>query len=205
MSKKDLSRELQALYFPSPKAPVIVDVPAMTYFMVDGKGNPNRGKDFPDALAALYGLAYTLKFALKESGRPFTIMPLEALWWTAGKTTFDPYRKSGWAWTAMLASPEKVRKSDFDRAVRQASSKKPEIHYGAVRMGTWKEGRSAQILHIGPYAAEQPTIERLHAFIEAQGYRPRGKHHEIYLGDPRRSAPSKLKTVVRQPVERSPR
>jgi hypothetical protein len=203
MSKKDLSRELQSLYFPSPRAPVIVDVPAMTYFMVNGKGNPNRGREFPNAMAALYGVAYTLKFSLKEERRPFIIMPVEALWWTAGSSSFDSKRKSGWAWTAMLASPEKIRRSDFDKAVRQASAKKPDVHYNAVRMETWKEGRSAQILHIGPYAAEQPTIERLHAFLRAEGFRPRGKHHEIYLGDPRRTAPERLRTVVRQPVERA--
>jgi hypothetical protein len=203
MAKADLTPELKALYFPSPRAPVLVEVPPMIYFMVDGKGTPNRGKSFPNALTALYGIAYTLKFSLKDEGRPFIVMPLEALWWTPGRPSFDMSRKSAWAWTAMIASPEKVLRSDFEKAVRKASDKKPDVNYGAVRMERWKEGRCAQILHIGPYAAEKPTIKRLHAFIEAEGYRPRGKHHEIYLGDPRRTAPAKLKTVVRQPVERA--
>ncbi|HET7009379.1 MAG TPA: GyrI-like domain-containing protein [Anaerolineales bacterium] len=203
MAKRDLSPDLQALYFPSSKSPVMVDVPRMNYLMVDGEGHPQSGQAFARAITALYGLAYTLKFSLKKARRNFVVMPLEALWWNADSETFDMDRKSGWRWTAMMAMPYPITRGYFRLAVDQASAKKPEVDYGSIRLESWKEGRCAQVLHIGPYAAERPTIERLHAFIKAEGYRLRGKHHEIYIGDPNRSAPAKLKTVVRQPVERA--
>jgi hypothetical protein len=202
MGKRDLKTELRPLYFPSAKAPALVDVPRLSFLMTDGEGSPTAGTGFQYALNALYGLAYTLKFALKKARLEFTVMPLEALWWNAGSEGFDMDRKGDWLWTAMIAIPDEIRRTDFRQAVAAASAKKPDVNYAAVRLEPWKEGRCAQILHIGPYAAERPTIERLHAFIEAEGFRPRGKHHEIYLGDPRRTTPEKLKTVVRQPVER---
>ena len=202
MAKRDLKTELRPLYFPSAKAPVLVDVPRLTFLMTDGAGDPTTGKMFQQALNALYGLAYTLKFALKKRGIDFTVMPLEALWWNESSERFDMNRRGNWLWTAMVAVPGELRQPDLRSAAKQASAKKPEVDYAAVRLEPWKEGRCAQILHIGPYAAEKPTIERLHAFIEGEGYRPRGKHHEIYLGDPRRTAPERLKTVIRQPVER---
>lgn len=203
MAKKDLPKELQTLYFPSPKEPVFVDVPAMQFAMVNGTGDPNSSKGFQEAIGALYGVAYTIKFSAKKAGiRDILVMPLETLWWADGQEDFLQGAKDKWHWTMMLLEPAKVTRKMFDDAVRQLREKKDPPALGKVRLEKWKEGKSAQILHIGPYAAERPTIERLHAFILENGYRLSGKHHEIYMGDPRRSAPEKLKTVVRQPCSR---
>ena len=202
MAKRDLKSELRPLYFPSPKEPVLVDVPRLSFLMIDGKGDPTSGEMFQSALGSLYGLAYTLKFMLKKKRLDFTVMPLEALWWTEGRESFDADHRGDWLWTAMIAVPEGLKRAELRQAATEASAKKPEIDYAAVRLESWKEGRCAQILHVGPYAAERPTIERLHTFLSAEGYISHGKHHEIYLGDPRRTAPEKLKTVVRQPVRR---
>ncbi len=203
MAKKDLPKELQALYFPSAKEPVLVDVPAMQFAMVDGAGDPNASKEFQDAIGALYGVAYTVKFAAKDAGvRNVLVMPLEGLFWTEGSETFIPTDKGDWHWTLMLLEPAAVTRKLFDEGVRQLRERKDPPALSRVRLERWKEGRAAQILHVGPYAAERPTIERLHAFIRESGYRLSGKHHEIYIGNPQRSAPEKLKTVIRQPVSR---
>jgi len=203
MAKKDLPKDLQSLYFPSAKEPVFVDVPALQFAMVDGVGDPNSAKDFQEAIGALYGVAYTVKFAAKKAGiRDVLVMPLEALWWGEAEADFLTANKEHWHWTAMLLEPPAVTRKLFDEAVRQLRERKDPPALGKVRLERWREGKAAQILHIGPYAAERPTIERLHAFIRENGYRLSGKHHEIYMGDPRRSAPEKLKTVVRQPASR---
>ncbi len=203
MAKKDLPEELQALYFPSAKEPVFVDVPAMQFAMVDGVGDPNSAPAFQEAIGALYGVAYTVKFAAKKRGiRDVLVMPLEALWWGEQEDDFLKADKEHWRWTAMLMEPPTVTRKLFDEAVRQFREKKNPPGLDKVRLERWREGKAAQILHIGPYATEPPTIERLHAFIRENGYRLSGKHHEIYMGDPRRSAPEKLKTVIRQPASR---
>ncbi len=203
MAKKDLSKELQALYFPSPKEPVFVDVPAMQFAMVDGSGNPNDSQAYREAIGVLYGVAYTIKFAAKKQGiRDVLVMPLESLWWSDDQDDFFLARKERWQWTAMLLEPPVVTKKMFEAAVAELRERKNPPGLDRVRLEKWKEGKAAQILHIGPYAAERPTIERVHAFIRENGYRLSGKHHEIYMGDPRRSAPEKLKTVVRQPCSR---
>ena len=202
MAKKDLPKDLQSLYFPSAKEPVFVDVPAMQFAMVDGVGDPNTSKDFQEALGALYGIAYTIKFAAKKAKGPeVLVMPLEALWWSEGADILEA-DKAGWSWRAMLMEPPSVTRRMFEESVNQLRERKNPPALGKVRLERWREGKAAQILHIGPYAAEGPNIERLHAFIRENGYRPTGKHHEIYLGDPRRSAPEKLKTVIRQPATR---
>lgn len=203
MAKKDLSPELQSLYFPSAKEPVFVDVPAMQYAMVDGRGDPNSSKDYQEAIGALYGVAYTIKFAAKKAKMgDVLVMPLESLWWSDNEEDFLLARKGRWQWTTMLLEPPVVTRKMFEEAVKQLRERRNPPGLDKVRLETWKEGKAAQILHIGPYAAERPTIERVHAFILENGYRLTGKHHEIYMGDPRRSAPEKLKTVVRQPCSR---
>lgn len=202
MAKKDLPEKLQALYFPGAKEPVFVDVPEMQFAMVDGVGSPAAG-DFQQAIGALYGVAYTIKFAAKKQGiRDVLVMPLESLWWSDDQDDFFLARKERWQWTAMLLEPPVVTKKMFEAAVAELRERKNPPGLDRVRLEKWKEGKAAQILHIGPYAAERPTIERVHAFIRENGYRLSGKHHEIYMGDPRRSAPEKLKTVVRQPCSR---
>lgn len=202
MAKKDLSQELQSLYFPSAKEPVIVDVPEMQYLTVEGKGNPNSSEAFKEAIGALYGVAYTAKFTAKfTGGGKIQVMPIEALWWGDAED-FLKARKDSWQWRLMLMMPPALTQDRFEDAVRQLREKKNPPGLDKVRLETWREGLAAQILYVGPYADEGPTIERLHAYLRSQGYRPSGKHHEIYIGDPNRSKPDKLKTVIREPATR---
>lgn len=203
MAKKDLSKELQALYFPSAKEPAIVNVPPMQFAMIDGVGDPNTSKDFQEAIGALYGIAYTAKFAAKKAGiRNVLVMPLEALWWAEGAGDFPLADKGKWHWTAMLMEPADVTRQLFDDSVRQLREKKNPPGLSKVRLDRFHEGPSVQILYIGPYTEEGPTIARLRKYIDEHGYKLAGKHHEIYLGDPRRTEPSRLKTVIRLPVKR---
>ena len=200
MAKKDLPKELQALYFPSGSEPVFVDVPAMQFVMVDGVGSP-AAKDFQEAIGALYGVAYTAKFAAKKQGLgDVRVMPLEFLLWGEGEADFQAVAKEDWRWTMMLMEPPTVTRKLFDESVRQLRERKNPPGLDKVRLEKFREGKAAQILHIGPYSAETPTIERLHTFIRENGYRLSGKHHEIYMSNPQRSAPEKLKTVIRQPA-----
>ena len=200
MAKKNLPEGLRALYFPTAKEPSLVAVPAMSFAMVDGEGDPNTSTEFADAIGALYGVAYTASFAAKKAGIPDVhVMPLEALFGTEGGEVLDPMQKQTWHWTLMLMQPRAVTRKLFDESVRQLRERKDPPALSKVRFERWREGRAAQILHIGPYSAERPTIERLHAFIRDEGHRLSGRHHEIYLGNPRTASPEKLKTVIRQP------
>lgn len=200
-TKVDLKREHRDLYA-APREPVLVDVPELAFLMVDGRGDPNTAPEYTQAIEALYSVAYTLKFTLKRAAEPFdyTVMPLEGLWWAPDMASFAAGDRSKWEWTAMIAQPDAVTAELVERAVEQASAKKPLPAAARLRLERFDEGRSAQVMHVGPYSAEGPTIERLHAFIAEHGLALRGKHHEIYLGDPRRTAPERLKTIIRQPV-----
>ena len=206
VQEPDLKKRL-APFFNPPREPVLVEIPELGYLMIDGKGAPDEGAEYPTtdfqkAFAALFPVVYTLKFRLKRDGLTMPILPLEALWFTGGDGGFDMnVPQDQWGWRAMLAVSDDVTQAIFDEAVAEVRRKKgdsPELQ--RLRFERWREGRCAQVMHVGPYSEERPTIERLHAFIAAQGLRPRGAHHEIYLGDPRRGDPSKLKTVLRQPV-----
>jgi hypothetical protein len=170
--------------------------------MIDGRGDPN-GAEFSDAINALYSLSYTLKFTVKkEKAVDYPVMALEGLWWTdSGR--FDMADRKRWNWTVMMMQPGFVTSALYRRAVVEVRKKKDIRALGVARLEAFREGLSAQIMHVGPYSAEGPTIERLHDYIREGGGRPRGKHHEIYLGDPRRAAPSKLRTILRQPFEKS--
>jgi len=194
----DLKKEQKELYSP-PREPVLVDVPPMSFLMIDGQGDPN-GVEFMAAIEALYPVAFTLKFSLKAEGLDFTVMPLEALWWADDPSAFLGGRTSEWKWTAMIRQPDEVTAEQVVAAAEQATKKKDLPALANVRLDRLDEGRCAQVMHVGPYDAERPTIEKVFAFIAAQGLQPRGKHHEIYLSDPKRTAPEKLKTVIRQPV-----
>jgi hypothetical protein len=170
--------------------------------MIDGVGDPNTSKEYQEALEALYGVSYTLKFMLKkEVGADFTVMPLEGLWWMPGQAAIDFSNKAKWHWTSMMAQPDPVAKTEFGKAVEELRKKRNPPALSKIRFEAFHEGLSVQIMYFGPYAAEGPTIEKLHEFAKESGYKLRGKHHEIYLSDPRRTAPEKLKTVIRQPVE----
>ena len=201
MAKIDLKKELGTLYAPSSKDFSLVEVPEMNFLMVDGRGDPNTTPAFQEAVDALYAVAYTAKFALKKAGGDdFTVMPLEGLWWMEDMRFFDLNKKDDWLWTVMIAQPAQVTPELIRDAVHEVERKKNPPALGKVRFEAFREGLSAQIMHIGPYEAEAPTIARMHGFIAEHGYEPAGKHHEIYLSDPRRTAPEKYRTILRQPV-----
>ena len=205
MAKLDLKKQFAHLYKASAKAPAMVDVPAMNFLMVDGAGDPNTAPGFQAAIETLYGLSYTLKFGLKKrGGTDYTVMGLEGLWWAEGKESgaaFIAGERDKWKWTLMIMQPDFVTAAMVEEAreeLRRRSPRRPAID--RARLERLQEGLSAQVLHVGPYSEEHATVERLHAFIAEGGYRLAGKHHEMYMNDPRRTAPAKLKTILRQPV-----
>lgn len=194
------------LYRPRLTEAELVDVPPMQFLMVDGRGDPITSVEYRQAIEALYGTSYRLKFLLKKKGHDFKVAPLESLWWAPDMNSFEVGRKADWRWTAMIMQPDEVTPEDFASARDELKRKKPSSAVEKLRLERFDEGPAAQIMHIGPYSAEAPTITRLHAFIRELGYTFDGtkqKHHEIYLGDPRRAAPDKLKTVIRQPFKRA--
>jgi hypothetical protein len=204
-TKLDLKREFTGLYTVG-RDPALVDVPELPFLMIDGHGDPNTSAAYAEAVQAIYQVAYTLKFTLKraEGGLDFGVMPLEGLWWVPDMSTFSTSDKSDWDWTMMILQPAVVTSAMVEQAKEAAASKRPSEAIGRVRLESFDEGESAQVMHIGPYALEGPTIAGLHAFIDQRGLDLRGKHHEIYLGDPRRAAPEKLRTIIRQPVAHRP-
>lgn len=199
--KLDLKKELKQFYGPSSREVSVVDVPPINYIMVDGEGDPNTAQAYQDAVGELYAVAYTVKFALKgaSKGPDFVVMPLEGLWWADDIDDFQKASKANWKWTAMIALPDFVTEADVADAKRRAAEKKEIPSLDALRFERFREGPTAQIMYIGPYADEAQTIASLHDFIAASGKRLSGRHHEIYLSDPRRTEPAKLKTVIRQP------
>jgi hypothetical protein len=201
MTKRDLKKELKHLYIPGARDVTVVDVPAMNFLMIDGEGNPNTSEQFRNAVEALYPLSYTLKFMIKKGkgGVDYGVMPLEGLWWADDMKAFMEADKERWKWTVMIMQPEFVTRTLFTQACGEVQKKKNPPALCRVRFEKFREGRCAQIMYLGPYADEGPTIQRIHAFIKEQGGELAGKHHEIYLGDPHRTAPEKLKTVIRQP------
>jgi hypothetical protein len=200
MEKVDLKKALKAFYNSSAKQCVIVDVPAMNFLMLDGAGDPNTSPAFQAAVETLYAVSYTLKFMLKKQGAAdYAVMPLEGLWWTPDMAEFTIADKSNWLWTIMIAQPSFITAEQVASAKGEARKKELSL-IDPLRFESYHEGLAAQIMHLGPFAAEGPTIAKLHAFIAEQGYKLTGKHHEIYLSDFRRTAPEKLKTVIRQPV-----
>ena len=181
----------------------VVDVPPLQYLMVDGYGDPNTSPEYADAVGALFPVAYTLKFASKrELDRDYVVMPLEALWWASDMSVFTTTRdKSLWKWTAMIMVPDWIDASMFAAAVDAVAGKKRPAALGAVRLESLHEGRCVQTLHIGSYDEESEVLAELHDHvIPDAGFRMRGTHHEIYLSDPRRVEPAKLRTILRQPV-----
>ena len=202
----DLRKQLKHLYQPSAKKFAVVDVPPMNFLMLDGMGNPNTSQDFKDAMEALYGLSYTLKFGLKfgkygKKKYDYPVMALEGLWWMDDMREFSPERKDDWKWTVMMMQPDFITPDQVELARRDLATKKNPVALPKVRFDAYHEGLSAQIMYIGKFADEGPTIQRLHEFIVESGHQLNGKHHEIYISDPRRTAPEKLKTVIRQPMK----
>ncbi|MGZ5488988.1 MAG: GyrI-like domain-containing protein [Candidatus Aminicenantales bacterium] len=201
MKTIDLKKSLKPFYTASASKPAIIDVPALKTLMVDGTGDPN-GPAFQEAVGSLYSVAYTLKFTFKkEKAIDYPVMALEGLWCADDPSVFVNGKRDEWKWTIFIVLPGVVTRKDVADAVAAVKKKAKFPRFPEVRFEKFAEGRAAQVMHIGPYAAEGPTIERLHKFIADEGYCLRGRHHEIYFGDPRRSAPEKLKTLIRQPVE----
>jgi hypothetical protein len=207
MEKTDLKQQFKELYRP-PAQPVVVDVPSLNFLMIDGSGSPEQSERFQSAVGALYGIAYTLKFMLKKAPvddvGDFTVMPLEGLYGeaasgeqAAGFMHDDP---ASWSWTLMMALPDHITPELVAAATEELRRRKDPPCLDDVRFERLSEGRCVQVMYVGPYDAEVPTIERLHAFALEQGFGLCGRHHEVYLGDPRRTAPERLKTVIRQPV-----
>ena len=200
MRKVDLKKELQQWYRASAKEVVAVEVPALQFLMIDGEGDPNTSLEYAAAVEALFSVSYTAKFIVKKAdGVDYGVMPLEGLWWADDLSVFAAGDKSQWKWTMMIMQPPFVAAPVIDAALAEVRRKKPLLAVDRLRFERFEEGACAQVLHVGPFSTEGPTVERLHEFIDARTSR-RGKHHEIYLSDIRRAAPAKWKTIIRQPM-----
>jgi hypothetical protein len=211
MPKIDLKKENKELYDPSARKASIVDVPEMSYLMIDGEGDPNTSKEYQDSIEALFSVSYKIKFlSVKENSQDYVVMPLEGLWWVENMEAFDIRNKSGWKWTAMIRQPDFITEDIIKKALEEVEKKKNLPALPKIKFQTLHEGLSAQIMHIGPYSEEGQTIEKLHNFIEENGYEfdgnlPGEKHHEIYISDVRRTKPEKLRTIIRQPIKKEAR
>jgi hypothetical protein len=187
------------------RTPELVEVPPLRYLCLDGHGDPNTSPAYADAVQALYSVSYAAKFALRKDGADFKVSPLEGFWSAEDMSTFVTGDKGAWDWTMVIRQPDSVTDDRVARLVAEVAEKKGLPAVRDLRVETITEGTAAQVLHVGPYAAEGPTVQRLHDFIHEQGFVFSGdveRHHEIYLGDPRRAAPEKLRTIVRQACRR---
>lgn len=203
--KLDLKKSMPSLYNQRGSDCTLVTPPVLQVVAIDGSGDPNSAQSWSDAVGALYSITYTLKFMLKKVGATpdFAVMPLEALWWVPDEAVLRMDDKSNWQWRGFMVLPGFVTQAHIDEARASAYAKKENKALSSVVFTEFDEGWSAQVLHIGPYATEPPTIARLHAFIGSSGLVPKGRHHEIYLSDPARTAPEKMKTILRQPVQKA--
>lgn len=207
----DYKKEYKEYYLP-PKKPGVVEVPEMAFLAVRGHGDPNEeGGAYKDALEMLYGVAYTIKMSKKGDHRiegyfDFVVPPLEGFWWQDGVLGVDYARKEDFNWISAIRVPDFVTRSEFEWAVEEATAKKKR-DFSQVELLTIEEGLCVQCLHVGPYDDEPATVEAMRAFAEESGYvedfSDERMHHEIYLNDARRTAPEKLKTVIRHPVRRA--
>lgn len=202
MQKVDLKRELKHLYQPSAKEVVQVEVPAFHFLMIDGEGDPNTSARYAEAVQALFSVSYTAKFMLKKRTQEvdYAVMPLEGLWWSDDMSAFISNDRSKWRWTMMIMQPHFVATEVIDESIAEVKRKKALSALGELRMETFTEGSCAQVLHVGPFSEEGPTIRRVHDFIAGRSALA-GKHHEIYLSDIRRADPAKWRTIIRQPME----
>lgn len=199
--KIDLKKDLKHLYQASAAKVVEVDVPTLRYLMIDGAGDPTTTPFYAEAVEALFSVSYTAKFMLKKaSGIDYAVMPLEGLWWADDMSVFVSNERSQWKWTMMILQPEVADDALVHSAIEQVARKKGLLALDALRLERFTEGRCAQIMHVGPFTEEGPTIQRVHDFIET-GASLAGKHHEIYLSDIRRADPAKWKTIIRQPMK----
>lgn len=203
MSKIDFKTEYKSMYSAPVKDFVLIDVPPLSYLMFDGHGDPNTAPAYVQAIEALYSLSYTLKFMSKRAfDRDYVVGPLEGLWWSADMNDFTTRQKDKWSWTMMILQPDWITAGHLQAAKAEVLMKKGQPGIETARLAVLHEGRCAQILHVGPYDAEGPVLARLHKdWLPAHGLAEAGHHHEIYLSDPRKVEPAKLKTILRQPVK----
>lgn len=204
----DYKKEYKEFYMP-PKKPGIITIPPMNFVAVRGQGNPNEEMgEYKQAIGLLYAIAFTIKMSYKGSHKidgyfSYVVPPLEGLWWQKDLDGIDYSHKENFQWISMIRLPEFVTKEEFDWAIAEATAKK-DMDFSKVEFFTYDEGKCVQCMHIGPYDEEPHTIEMMDMYAKEQGYEPDMKtgryHHEIYLSDPRRCAPEKLKTVIRHPI-----
>ncbi len=198
--KLDFKKRFKELYNPHKAGFHIVEVPKLKYLSVDGEGDPTKTPEYQEAVEALYTISYGIKFAYKAQGLDHVVPPLEGLWWMEDMSEFSVANKYRWKWRMMIAQPEWVTVEATEEARSKAQKKKGIPSLALATLDLYNEGRAVQILYIGAYVDEGPTIGEMHKFILANGYQSHGKHHEIYLGDPRKTAPEKLQTILRQPI-----
>ncbi|HUS85196.1 MAG TPA: GyrI-like domain-containing protein [Anaerolineales bacterium] len=206
MTKIDFKKEWKHLYNPPKTKLTILDVPKMQFLMVNGHGDPNTAPEYQDAIGALYGVAYKMKFSSKKTlEKDYIVPPLEGLWWADDMAAFSTERdKSQWDWTMMIMTPEWITVEMFADAIEQVREAKNPVALDKVRLEHYHEGLSVQIMHVGSFDDEGPVLAEMHSeFIPDNGYIVNGKHHEIYLSDFRKISPEKLKTVLRQPVQKA--
>ena len=214
MKRIDYKKDFKPFFLPSAKEPVLLKVPKFQFLMVEGSGAPG-GKAFQEAIQAVYSAHFTIKFTLKfaKIGPEYTLPPLEALWWTKSGRHFNVKSPSDWQWCVMLMQPPHILKkhlSDAIKTIREKAAAKagkkgarpasPAL--SKIILAPFAEGLCVQLMHVGPYAKEKPTLDRMEAFAVAKEYQMIGKHHELYLGDPRMTKPEKLKTVLRHPIKK---
>jgi len=198
-AKLDLYKTHKSEYV-TPKQPAFVDVKPAKYLTITGRGAPG-GADFQAKVGALYGVAYTIKMTKKFAGKDYKVCHLEGLWWGNEVTgDFSQLPRESWNWTLLMRVPEFIKDSDLKAAVSQLKARGKGEGAESVKLQTLKEGKCVQMLHVGPYASEGETISRMVEFAAQQGLACRGKHHEIYLSDPRRVPPARLRTILRHPV-----
>ena len=203
-TKIDFKKTMKEFYQPSPTEVVRVNIPKMKFLMIDGKGSPGNSKEYQDALATLYPVAFKIKFISKGQGKDYVVPPSEGLWWADNMDDFKEGNRDSWKWTMMIMQPEWITMQIVKEAIKITGKKKPELkeQLKKLRLEEFEEGRSAQMMHVGPYSEEGLTIAKIHNYIYKNGGSFDGhelKHHEIYLSDPRKADPLKMKTVIRQP------
>lgn len=202
MEKIDLKKEYKRA-FTGKKDPEIITIPTMRYVTVSGKGDPNTSEAFERAVAVIYGMAYTMKFESKKSDRDFVVAPMEGQWWAEDVMDFTEDNKDNWLWKIMIALPDFIDEKAFDEAKAILKEKKNPPDLDKAQFESMEDGLSVQVKYIGPYSQEAATIANMHHYAEEQGYKLRGYHREVYLSDPRRTEPDKLKTIIRHPLEKA--
>lgn len=202
MAKMDFKKTFREEYSASSKRPRLLDVAEHSYIMMDGKGDPNTSESFKNGIEALFSVSYDIKFSIKKEDpiNDYTVMPLEGLWWSDNMENFIE-DKGSWNWTIMIMQPDFVSDNIFLEAINSVMEKKGLASLKELRFAKYHDGLSAQIMHVGPFSEEGPTIKALHEFISDSGHERRGKHREIYLSDMRRIIPEKYKTILRQPIK----